>query len=76
MAWMDGLASHDASDLREVTPTMLLVHFDTYTGPPVTCEKIMEDVNLVTHIAQHLGADNDEESRLRLKHIFPIFRSR
>ncbi|KAG6269751.1 hypothetical protein E4U48_004142, partial [Claviceps purpurea] len=59
-------------DLRKVAPTVLLVHFDSYTGPPV--EELVGDATLATHIAQHFGSH--EQTRLHLNKIVPIFRSR
>ncbi|KAG5935803.1 hypothetical protein E4U60_002966 [Claviceps pazoutovae] len=67
-AWKDDTA---VSDLRKVAPTML-VHFDSYKGPPV--EELVEDATLATNIAQHFGTD--EQARLPLNKIVPIFRSR
>ncbi|KAG6025680.1 hypothetical protein E4U19_003018 [Claviceps sp. Clav32 group G5] len=55
-----------------MTPTILLVHFDSYAGPPV--EELVEDTTLATYIAQHFGPD--EQARLRLNKNVPIFRSR
>ncbi|KAG6094916.1 hypothetical protein E4U14_008371 [Claviceps sp. LM454 group G7] len=67
-AWKEGTA---ASDLRKVATTVLLVHFDSYTGSPV--EELVE-ATLATHMAQHFSSR--EQARLHLNKIIPIFRSR
>ncbi|KAG5933825.1 hypothetical protein E4U59_006606 [Claviceps monticola] len=73
LSWAkDTVAGIAGSDLRKVPPTMLMVHFDSYTGPPV--KELTGDPNLAMHIAQHFSAD--EQARLDLKKIIPIFRSR
>ncbi|KAG5985576.1 hypothetical protein E4U52_001195, partial [Claviceps spartinae] len=64
-AWKEGTA---ATDLRKVAPTVLLVHFDTYTGPPVP--ELVGDATLATHMAQHFGPH--EQARLHVNKIVPI----
>ncbi|KAG6160451.1 hypothetical protein E4U11_003969 [Claviceps purpurea] len=54
--WKDGTASHYASDARKQAPTIVLVHFGSYTGPIAT--KLLGDLKLDTHISQHFGADD------------------
>ncbi|KAG6201682.1 hypothetical protein E4U35_005657 [Claviceps purpurea] len=54
--WKDGTASHYASDARKKAPTIVLVHFGSYTGPIAT--KLLGDLKLDTHISQHFGADD------------------
>ncbi|CCE27354.1 uncharacterized protein CPUR_00828 [Claviceps purpurea 20.1] len=75
LSWTkESVAGIAASDLRKVPPTVLMVHFDSYTGPPVGELTRDPRPSLAMHIAQHFSAD--EQARLDLKKIIPIHRCR